>query len=44
MTSLKIYISPAMEKLEHQIGTEGKHHQKGSIGYSTSGGKDVITS
>ena len=26
MTSFKIFISPVMEKLEHQIWTAGKHH------------------
>ena len=42
MTSLKIYISQIMEKLEHQIRTSGKPHSKGSIGSSASGGSDVI--
>ena len=33
MTSFKIFISPVMEKLEHQIWTAGKHHWKSFTGY-----------
>ena len=44
MTNLKIYPAPVMDKLEAQIWTAGKPHSKGSIGYSTSGSCDVITS
>ena len=33
MTSFKIFISPVMEKLEHQIWTAGKHHRKSFTGY-----------
>ena len=43
MTSLKIYISPVMEKLETSIWIAGKPRSKGFIEYSTSG-SDFITS
>ena len=43
MTSLKIYLSPVMDKLKYQTWTAGKPHSKGSIGYSTSGGNDIVT-
>ena len=44
MTSLKIYLSPVMDKLKYQTWTAGKPHSKGSIGYYTSGGSDIVTS
>ena len=43
MTSLKMFISPVTEKLERSNLDSNKHHWKGSIGYSTSVGSDVIS-
>ena len=43
MTNLKISISPTTEKLETS-NLAGKYHSKGSIGYSSSGGSNVISS
>ena len=40
-TSLNIYISQVMEKLEHQIWTAGKPHSKGSVEALP---KEVVTS
>ena len=45
MTSLKIYISPATEKLEtSNLDSRSLIFSKGSIGYSASGGSDIISS
>ena len=43
MTSLKIWLSLVMEKQETLNLDSRKLHSKGSIGYSFSGGTDVIT-
>ena len=44
MTSLKIYVISHGEARNIKFGQEVKPQSKGSIGYSLSGGSEVITS